>query len=383
MRVEALTTISQGSKGKDDLSYWNDFVHRFFSPRGMFRYSIHVVDGEEQNDKQYEITFPALARYFHTHFDSGVKYMQLILDKGTTDRPLPGDCHFIENTKSSLVYWFEGGSHLIANGTLRAQFDAEQKIELFEFLTTGHEEYISRKLVIQAAKPAHNWVKDWHKVNSQDTKQSPEMSKKGKARQMKSPQNPPPDLDLPQSMVKQSVGITEAVHQFLEIVEIMGQMNPLFGFYHSHPGMAPYQALDQYVAQINNIQQMNGQMMQQGGPRTPGYGQFPMVGASPNVANLQLPGSPHVGSPAPGAMQAPQMQLQQSQQGTSSSGPSANTSPAGTKRRRPSAVKNEDENAGNAPTPSGAGGGGQANGIQTKTKPPTPRMQKRVKGNPA
>ena len=164
----------------------------------------------------------------------------------------------------------------------------------------------------------------------------------------------------------------------------MGQMNPLFGFYHSHPGMAPYQALDQYVNQINNIQAMNGQVMQQGGPRTPGFGQFPM-GASPNVTNLQLPGSPHVGSPAPGAMQAPQMQLQQSQQGTSSSGPSANTSPAGTKRRRPSgAVKNEEDTPGNAPTPSAAGAGGQqVNGIQGKTKPPTPRMQKRVKGNPA
>lgn len=88
---------------------------------------------------------------------------------------------------------------------------------MFEYLTSGHEEYISRKLVIQAAKPAHNWVKEWHRVNTQDNKQSPEMSKKGKPKQMKSPQNPPPDLDLPQSVVKQSVGITEAVHQFLEV----------------------------------------------------------------------------------------------------------------------------------------------------------------------
>lgn len=38
--------------------------------------------------------------------------MQLIMDKGTTDRPLPGDCHCIENSKASLVYWFETGSHV-------------------------------------------------------------------------------------------------------------------------------------------------------------------------------------------------------------------------------------------------------------------------------
>lgn len=71
--------------------------------------------------------------------------------------------------------------------------------------------------MIQAAKPAHNWVKEWHKVNSQDSKQSPEMSKKGKTKPLKSPPNPPPDLDLPHSAVKQSVGITEAVNQFLEV----------------------------------------------------------------------------------------------------------------------------------------------------------------------
>jgi hypothetical protein len=162
-------------------------------------------------------------------------------------------------------------------------------------------------------------------------------------------------------------------------------MIPLFGFCHGHPGLAPYQALDQYVSHINSVaQNMNGQIMPQGGPRTPSFGQFQM-GQSPHTANMQLPGSPHIGSPAPGTMQAPGMQLQQSQQGTSSSGPSANTSPAGTKRRRPSsAVKNEEDTPGSAPTPSGGGAGPQVNGVQHgKTKPPTPRMPKRVKGNPA
>lgn len=111
-----------------------------------------------------------------------------------------------------------GCLQLVASGTLRVQFDAEQRIELFEFLTTGHEEYISRKQVIDAAKPAHMWMKEWHKANSQDNKQSPEMSKKGKNRQLKSPQTQPPEVlvDLPDSAVN-SKGVTEAVHQFLEV----------------------------------------------------------------------------------------------------------------------------------------------------------------------
>ena len=93
-------------KSKDDMSYWELFVNRFFSPKGVFRLSVHITEGEDQADKQYEITKAGLARYFHTHFLSGVKNMQLILDKGTTDRPLSADCHYIENSRASMVYWF-------------------------------------------------------------------------------------------------------------------------------------------------------------------------------------------------------------------------------------------------------------------------------------
>lgn len=147
----------------------------------------------------------------------------------------------------------------------------------------------------------------------------------------------------------------------------MGQMNPLFGYSHQHSALAPYAALEQYVTAVTaNIPNNPGQQQNPAGPRTPGMAQFPM-GASPAAAHLQLPGgSPHIGgSPA----QAPGMQLQQSQHGTSSSGPSANTSPnASNKRRRPSAVKAEDE--------------AQANGTQSKTAVrPSPRITKRQKPN--
>lgn len=196
------------------------------------------------------------------------------------------------------------------------------------------------------------------------------------------------------------------------MVEIMGHMTPLFNYFHHHPGVAPYSALDHVVNQFNNVngQNMNGMNgmnginnnnmnmnpnmimnnnnmtngqppMQQGGPRTPSFNQFQM-GQSPAAAHQMLPGSPHMGSPAQGQMQAPSMQLQVSQQGTSSSGPSANTSPSQSnlKRRRASGVKGEDDGPVSAPTPNG---NPQVNGVQGKTKPPTPRIPKRVKGNPS
>lgn len=71
--------------------------------------------------------------------------------------------------------------------------------------------------MIQAARPSHNWVKEWRSLNPQDPKQSPEMNKKSKPRPAKAPNGPPPDLELPHSVVKSTMGITEAVYQFLEV----------------------------------------------------------------------------------------------------------------------------------------------------------------------
>ncbi|KAJ3561218.1 hypothetical protein NPX13_g9036 [Xylaria arbuscula] len=331
----------QVNKGKEDVQYWQQFVDRFFSKRGVFRLSLPVTGSdplseEHGPDKQYEIVQGALPRYFYTHFQSGIRQIQLTFEK--------------------------------------------------EFNTTGHEEYVSRKMVINAARPTHLWAKDWKKVNGQDANGSPEMNKKSK-KQFKSPPNPPPDFEIPHSAVKGNMGITEPVFQFLEIVEVMGQMSPLFDFYQAHSALSPYQALEQYVNTIhpNAPQQamMNGHPSGNVPPsqRTPSFSQFPL-GASPAASHLQLPpNSPHMGSPAQGHMQAPGMQLQQSQQGTSSSGPSANTSPASNKRRRPSTVKAEEDSG--APTPASLGAP-QVNGVGKTKNPPTPRMahnSKRQKTN--
>ncbi|KAI0859954.1 LIM-domain binding protein-domain-containing protein [Xylaria cubensis] len=380
-----------GTKSRDDVGYWQNFVDRFFSHRGVFRLSLPVTGSDPSNeehgsDKQYEIVQPALARFFHTHFQSGIRQIQLTFEGRTSDRQLANGCHFLENPRASMIYLFEN-SHVIATGQLKAQFDSEQKLDMLEFNTQSHEEYVSRKMVINAARPTHHWAKEWKKVNGQDANASPEMSKKGKTKTLKSPPNPPPDFVIPHSAVKGNMGITESVFQFLEIVEVMGQMNPLFNYYQAHSSLSPYQALDQYVnTHITNGPQqvtMNGHAAGaiQPNQRTPSFNQFP-IGASPATSHLQLPNSPHMGSPAQGHMQAPGMQLQQSAQGTNSSGPSANTSPASNKRRRPSAVKAEEDSG--APTPTNLGAP-QVNGVATK-KPPTPRMahnNKRQKVNPA
>jgi len=106
---------------------------------------------------------------------------------------------------------------LVSTGVLRAQFDPNQKIELLEFVTNNHEEYVPRTRIVEAARPLHEWHKEWHKANPPpDGKQSPEMSKK-KARQNKSPPTAPPEIDIPESKVKGTMGITPSVFRFLEV----------------------------------------------------------------------------------------------------------------------------------------------------------------------
>lgn len=204
------------------MSYWQGFVQQFFSPRGVFRLNLVMYpdsENKEQEEKLYEIPQAALARYFHINFQSGITNMQLTLEKGTMDKSLPGGCHFIENQKAAFIHWLEN-SHVVWHGTVRAQFDAEQKIDMFEFVTTSHDEYLSRKQVIAAAMPSHTWVKKWNELNN-DPKNSPEMSKKSKTKQHKSPAFPPPDLELPDTPIKSNSGITKQVTAFLEVSSML------------------------------------------------------------------------------------------------------------------------------------------------------------------
>jgi hypothetical protein len=217
------------------------FVQQFFSPTGILRHGVCKQEGEEA--KIYDVPFSIIWLYFDAHFRGGITNVQLVLDRGMTDRALQHDSHLIENSRATFIYWFGKRSHVgdspysnihhivltppeqvIATGTLRARFDSQQKFEIFEFLTTGYEEFVSRNMVIQAAKPSHEWVKEWHRVNAQDSNQSPELNKKIKARPKKSPQSQPPDLDLPGSYVLKS-GVPNAVMTRLEV-----RQPPIFPF---------------------------------------------------------------------------------------------------------------------------------------------------------
>lgn len=103
--------VALGLKQRDDLNYWANFVQKFFSNKGVLRQTLwDSVQGSPGN-KEFEITFPALARYFHTHFESGIHTMQLITERGT-EKDLPNGGYFVECGKSSFVYWFDNSAQV-------------------------------------------------------------------------------------------------------------------------------------------------------------------------------------------------------------------------------------------------------------------------------
>lgn len=175
----------------------------------------------------------------------------------------------------------------------------------------------------------------------------------------------------------------------------MTAMGPIMEYFHTHPGVSPKDALygvttenNQAMANATNARLQNQMAARANGqvgfpnPMNPGMnGPGPNQFNSPAMGHLGIPqaqGSPlmgganHTPSPAQNpAVGGVAMIHQMSAQGSNlsgSQGPSTNTSPnVSNKRRRASAVKLEEE------------GAGESNGA--KQVKPSPKIGKRQKGS--
>ncbi|KAL9591635.1 MAG: hypothetical protein Q9179_007525 [Wetmoreana sp. 5 TL-2023] len=395
----------------NDLNFWQNFVERFFSHTGVIRQQLYYPM-DQSATKQYEISpTPTLARYYWTHFNSGVQNIQMILER-FRELDLPNGGHSITSEKTSFIYWLANGHQLVTSGGLRVQFDQMGKIDKLEILTTFHEEFVPRAQLLRTATESPEMKHSPNQTKASGKKASQQRQKAAQATHEQGPV-----AAIPHSTINDG-GVTPSVQQFLEVAEAMSLMQPLFKFSQSQPGLPAREALHQYTANFQNPNELNAHHMAQPGfnqamhhqqqnmnpnvqlppgQRTPNHFVSPA-----NSAHLTLPGQTNA-APSPAtlhgmspamqniALQHQALQPQQaptsvgmvhsaSQQGTNNSvgtgsqGPSANASPNMTnKRRRASAVKGEDD-----------GGGVEINGIagpSSKVRP-SPRIGgKRQKGN--
>ena len=101
----------------------------------------------------------------------------------------------------------------MVNGSLKAHFDGQNKLDVLDLTAINHSEFVPRSGLLQAT------------AASSDIKQSPNTSKaQGKRgsqqRQKQQAQAPPdqsPKVAVPESLVN-DLGTTKAVFQFLEVI---------------------------------------------------------------------------------------------------------------------------------------------------------------------
>ena len=97
---------AQSKRQANDLAYWHSFVERFFSPKGVLRQSLWSEEAKEH--KVYEISTAALARYYWTHYKSGIQNIQMIMENAN-EKNLPSGGHFVESVKTTFIYYFGNG----------------------------------------------------------------------------------------------------------------------------------------------------------------------------------------------------------------------------------------------------------------------------------
>lgn len=96
-------TQSQNKNEATDIQYWQNFVDTFYAPTGVLRQNLH--DAHTGHSKQFEISNPALARFYYTQFTTGIRQIQMVIE-GAHENPVntPG-AHLVES-RLSLIYWF-------------------------------------------------------------------------------------------------------------------------------------------------------------------------------------------------------------------------------------------------------------------------------------
>lgn len=142
-----------------------------------------------------------------------------MLVEGARERDTPNGGHIVESGKCSFIYWFTNDCQvcisfdrpslfrcltvpqLFTNGTLRAHFDASNKIEMLDIGILDHNEFIPRRSLVA--------------LEQQDQKQSPKMTK-NTAKRAQPKQAPQPSVTLPESMVTAN-GVPPTVMSFLEV----------------------------------------------------------------------------------------------------------------------------------------------------------------------
>lgn len=220
--------------------------------------------------KTFEITTTIVPKFYLNNFESGIRHMHLVLENAR-EYIMSNNSQYVDCPRASWVYNFENGCRVVSNGHLRVVFALTGKIELMEFITHSHTEYIAREAIVKTM------------TEPPDIKP---VVKKGKS----APPQPQPydQIKLPESPVNE-YGITQKVMRCLEIAESVVSMRDLMSW-SINQSQGPLESLRKYTEVIRNMPQPGTAQQQRPGP---GMMLGPLPPSTP--LGLQSPVTPGVG----------------------------------------------------------------------------------------
>lgn len=181
-----------------DLEYWEQTIATYFAETGSMRQQL--FSNKNGVDKSFQLQFPSLARFYHSHFASGVKQI-LLQSYDHNQNKLPNGGVHIWSTNASLTYVFANDLRVTTTGQLRVIFDDYNKIEHLNISTSGWQEYIPRNALLLPPSP--------------EAKQSPKINKNVKRAQGKAAGQSLQPI-IPSSGVGEW-GVPNHIFQFLEV----------------------------------------------------------------------------------------------------------------------------------------------------------------------
>ncbi|RHZ63497.1 hypothetical protein Glove_329g47 [Diversispora epigaea] len=130
----------ENEPNKLDITHWRRVVEEFFSSDAKMKYvAFNQNDG---SNRTFELLYPTISRFFLVNFESGVKSIGFTINHHKESIAIPQG--YILDGKASFIYNYEDESKVVAEGKLKVRFNINLKIELFEFITDKHSEYVPR-----------------------------------------------------------------------------------------------------------------------------------------------------------------------------------------------------------------------------------------------
>ncbi|KAF9057310.1 LIM-domain binding protein-domain-containing protein [Panaeolus papilionaceus] len=292
--------LANESKMKLQLSYWNDLVKEYFTPKAIMKLTLWK-DNQRNEAKPFEIGVPILPRFFLVTTQSGVKSMTLSLD-GARERQFGQGHYVVECVGAIWTYKYTNGYIVTLRGPLTAHVLINAtappgqpqgytfRFEELQFDANFHDKYIALDSI--AGK------------RSIDGRRSPiaedgPSNSPGQGSQSSQSQSQHHKWEEPRIMLEgasipgepvNAFGIPQATMRCLELAESVSSMADLITFA-NETGLGPQAALKKLALKLRDGQQLHQPM----GTMLPPNGHPAPV--QPPTQPLMMNGMMHTGPP--------------------------------------------------------------------------------------